>query len=94
MSENNTGKTRRDIFKTGVLMAVGAVATAAILSEPAQAKVSQRTAMYQPKGHAGQSCAKCARFVPGKAPGADGTCLIVDGNVSPNGWCVMFAPKM
>ncbi len=90
---DKTGSTRREIFKTGVLAAVGAVAATAVFSQPAQAKMAQKAAMYQPKPHAGQDCLNCSRFIAGNAPAADGTCSIVDGAVSPQGWCAMYVPK-
>lgn len=93
MSNDKTGTTRREIFKTGVLAVVGAVAAAAVLSQPAQAKMAQKAAMYQPKPHGSQACKNCGRFIAGKTPAADGTCVIVDGAVSPQGWCAMYVPK-
>lgn len=85
---------RRSMFKTGALVAIGAIAAGAILaSEPAEAKASQKVAMYQNKPNGAQKCAGCARFKPGPTPGANGTCAIVDGSISPHGWCVYFTPK-
>jgi hypothetical protein len=53
----------------------------------AQSKVSQKLAQYQtsPKGTA--RCDGCQQWA---APHA---CKIVDGKISPSGWCVLFAPK-
>ena len=90
---SHNGATRREIFKSGVLAAVGAVAATAVFTTPAQAKMAQKAAMYQPKPHGAQACQNCSRFTPGKTPAADGTCMIVDGNVSPHGWCAMYVPK-
>jgi hypothetical protein len=92
-SNDKTSTTRREVFKTGVLAAVGAVAAATILTAPAEAKMAQKAAMYQPKPHGNQSCKNCGRFVAGKTATADGTCTIVDGAVSPQGWCAMYVPK-
>ena len=54
---------------------------------PAQAKVAQANAGYQdaPKGEL--KCASCVHFAP------PSSCQIVDGTISPNGWCKLFAPK-
>lgn len=85
---------RRELFKKGAIAAVGlAVAGVALSAESAAAKMSQQGAMYQPKPHANQKCSGCARFKPGATATADGSCAIVDGKISPNGWCVMFTPK-
>ncbi|MDA8257107.1 MAG: high-potential iron-sulfur protein [Betaproteobacteria bacterium] len=51
-------------------------------------KVSKAQAKYQdtPKGN--QNCAKCLHFVA-----ADSTCKVVEGKVSPQGWCQLWAAK-
>ena len=51
-------------------------------------KVSKAQAKYQdtPKGK--QNCAKCLHFVA-----ADSTCKVVEGKVSPQGWCQLWAAK-
>ena len=53
----------------------------------AQSKIAQNMVQYQdqPKGDA--ECDKCAQFI------APGSCVVVDGKISPRGWCVAFAPK-
>ena len=85
---------RRELFKKGAVAAVGvAVAGVALSVESAAAKMTQAGAMYQPKPHGNQKCSVCARFTPGPTPTADGTCAVVDGKISPDGWCVMFTPK-
>ncbi len=86
---------RRAMLKQGVVVAVGAVAVSALSGiQPAQAaKASQAVAMYQDKPHADQRCDRCIHFIPGATATADGTCQVVDGSISPQGWCVLFAPK-
>jgi len=85
---------RRELFKKGAVAAVGlAVAGAVLRAEPAAAKMSQAGAMYQPKPHGKQKCSACARFTPGPTPAVDGSCAIVAGKISPEGWCVMYTPK-
>lgn len=60
---------------------------------PAEAKSSQAAAKYQdtPKGKA--QCSNCALFIPGKSSSAMGTCKVVDGAISPKGWCQFYAAK-
>ncbi len=70
-----------------------AAAIAAALSlgqvEPAhaQSKVKQAVAKYQDKPKNGQKCADCNFFRPPKA------CQLVEGDISPDGWCAFFAKK-
>jgi hypothetical protein len=51
-------------------------------------KVKKAQAKYQdtPKGN--QNCAKCLHFVA-----ADNSCKVVEGKVSPEGWCQLWAAK-
>lgn len=49
------------------------------------AKMTQATVQYQfqPKGE--QRCATCMHFVP-----ASNTCKLVEGQISPEGWCILW----
>jgi hypothetical protein len=44
-----------------------------------------------PKGK--QKCSDCMLFVPGKTATDDGTCKVITGAISPNGWCTAFAQR-
>jgi hypothetical protein len=59
----------------------------------AQAKASKAQFKYQSTPHNGQKCSQCALFVPGSSASANGTCKVVDGSISPNGWCTAFSAK-
>jgi hypothetical protein len=68
--------------------AVAAAATGAIsVRAAAQSKVSKANAKYQDKPKGDQRCDGCVQFV---AP--DG-CKVVDGKISPSGWCMLYAAK-
>ena len=55
---------------------------------PAEAKMAQKAAGYQETpAKDGSNCANCALF---KAPSS---CTLVDGTVSPNGWCRFYSKK-
>ncbi|TDH63336.1 hypothetical protein E2C06_07340 [Dankookia rubra] len=43
--------------------------------------------MYQDKPKDGQKCGGCLHFQPPNA------CAIVAGNISPEGWCAVWAAK-
>ena len=80
---------RRSLLKSAVAVA-GAAACATLSSNRAalaQAKASKAAMKYQdtPKGE--QKCANCLQFV---AP--DG-CKVVEGKISPEGWCVAWVKK-
>jgi hypothetical protein len=87
---------RRRLFRQGAVIAGGAVAAGLISKTRVYAqtaKTPKAVAKYQAQPHGTQQCDGCALFVPGKAPSADGTCKVVDGSISPKGWCMFFAAK-
>ena len=53
----------------------------------AQQKLAKNLIMYQDTPKDGQACEACTHF---QAPNA---CAIVEGPISPRGWCGAFAPK-
>ena len=79
---------RRAMLKAGLtVLAAGVAALARQAHAQPPQKLAQKLVQYQdhPKGDA--QCSKCVNFI---APNA---CKIVVGTISPNGWCVAFAPK-
>lgn len=89
---NNAGSDGQGISRRRVLcgtaLALGAVtADAAMSHTSAQQKIAQAVIGYQntPKGD--QHCGVCFNFQPPDA------CKFVDGSISPNGWCQLFAAK-
>ncbi len=49
-------------------------------------KPSQAQAQYQGQPKGDQKCGNCLNFVAGS-----NTCKVVEGQVSPNGWCMFWA---
>lgn len=93
--EGKFDASRRSALRSGAALIAGVAAAGALLRSPeAQAsKAPKATMMYQDKPHGNQRCDNCIHFVPGKTPTADGTCAVVEGRISPHGWCVAYAPK-
>jgi hypothetical protein len=58
-----------------------------------ESKSSQASMHYQTTPNGSMQCSKCRFFVPGKDAQSDGTCQVVDGSISPNGYCMAFAAK-
>ena len=56
-------------------------------ASPAEAKLPQGAAKYQstPKGK--QQCDNCSLWQP------PSSCKLVDGTISPTGWCVLYQAK-
>jgi hypothetical protein len=85
---DKTQASRRGILRTGLaILAGGVVATAARAQDSGDSKVDQSAVQYQTTPNNGAMCSTCVNFV---APNA---CKVVAGTISPNGWCVAYAPK-
>ncbi len=74
-----------------LLGTAGAASTTAFLSMSSKTasaqKLSQRVVAYQDHPDGDKRCDRCARFQPPAA------CSIVDGTVSPDGYCTFFIPR-
>jgi hypothetical protein len=74
---------RRLLWGTLALVA-SALTYSAISRAQAQQKMSKREAEYQDSPKDIRMCATCTLFEPPKS------CKVVEGDVSPNGWCKAF----
>ena len=90
MEDNGKKTSRREILKLGAfgLGAVGAMSLAGSANAQQVAKKAQQKAvMYQQTPKDGKQCTGCQHF---EAPSS---CRIVEGEVSPNGYCILFSTK-
>ncbi len=78
---------RRSLLQRA-LGAAGAVTISCALPNPVAAapKLSQRVVAYQDHPDGDKRCDKCAHFQP------PNVCKIVDGTISPQGYCRFFTP--
>ena len=86
---DNQGLSRRRLLRAGAY-AVGAAALIGAASTSANAQVkkaAQKDAGYQDSPSAGKSCANCRQF---QAPSS---CSVVEGPISGNGYCRLYAKK-
>jgi len=81
--------TRRAFFRGAATVAGAALAGTVIPIRiaNAQQKASKQAMQYRDKPNGDQECDKCMQFV------APDSCKVVDGKISPKGWCVAFAKK-
>ena len=78
---------RRQVLQ-GAAVGAGGAALVLAATVPAQAKMTQAAAGYQDSpAKNGDACATCSLF---KAPAA---CTLVDGTISPKGWCRFYNKK-
>ncbi len=78
---------RRSLLKSGSVLAVAALTAGASSGGRAQQKASKQAMKYQDKPNGQMMCSNCLQFVP-----PDG-CKVVEGDISPNGYCIAWAKK-
>ncbi|WP_153130354.1 hypothetical protein [Dechloromonas hortensis] len=57
-------------------------------ASPQVKKTPQAAVQYQTKPKGEQKCALCMHFIS-----ESGTCKVVEGKISPEGWCTLWAKK-
>lgn len=92
MSDFDKKISRRSMLKGAALLA-GATIGSTLLVGTASAKVPKSAMHYQDHPNAGNECSKCIQFIPGSSPTAMGTCKLVEGAISPHGYCLAFSQK-
>lgn len=80
-------KTRRGILLAGLTIAASTTLAATTARAEDAEKIAQELAQYQAEPKDGAKCSLCAQWQPPAA------CAVVAGKISPDGWCVVFAPK-
>ena len=80
---------RRSLLRSAVALAGAATCAALSMNRQAwaQAKASKAAMKYQDKPNGDQKCSNCLQFV---AP--DG-CKVVEGKISPDGYCIAWVKK-
>lgn len=82
---------RRNILKFGGL----SLALIPVLAVAAKNDGMRASTKYKDTPEGDKNCANCAQFVPGKTPKDLGGCkaYVGDTEVSPNGYCTIWAKK-
>jgi len=83
----------RRAFLSGIitLPALAGLLTAAASADAS--KASKAAMHYQDTPNGNSSCSGCRYFVAGQSGSASGSCQIVDGAISPTGYCMAFTAK-
>jgi len=82
-TRNASGLSRRTVL----IAAAGVAPVLALTTRQAQAKLAQTAVKYQTTPKDGHQCDGCAQFV------APHSCKLVDGEISPTGWCLLWVKK-
>jgi hypothetical protein len=86
MQDTRARLSRRAALRVAMMLAAAGLAGIARAQQQPQ-KVDEKLVMYQPTPKNGQACNRCVNFQPPNA------CKLVAGDISPAGWCSLFAPK-
>jgi hypothetical protein len=78
---------RREVLKSALLLGGAACAGALQSYANAQQKASQAAMKYQDKPNGDQKCSNCLQFEPPSG------CKVVEGKISPNGYCIAWVKK-
>lgn len=87
---------RRDALQRGFGGLAGAALTwwVSARARAADGKLTKAAVDYVEAGNVpGRDCDDCVQFVPGANARAPASCRIVEGEISPHGHCVAFAPR-
>jgi hypothetical protein len=92
MPDQSKPATRRKIlFGAALLSSVPLLAQ--VQTAEAAGTTPQSAVKYQGAPNGANHCGKCKYFIPGANATAVGQCKVVAGQISPNGWCILFAAK-
>ncbi|WP_297364223.1 hypothetical protein [Acidiferrobacter sp.] len=105
---NASSMSRRKWLKTVAVAASGIAALPLLgrAAQAAPAKLTKAMAHYQDSPEGGKMCGMCSHFIPaggaaghGMMGGAmgpgmmhEGLCQVVQGHVSPRGYCLLYQP--
>ena len=78
---------RRDVLRQALLLGGAACAGAFAAHNDHAQKASKAAMKYQDKPNGDQKCSNCMQFEP------PGSCKVVEGAVSPNGYCIAWVKK-
>lgn len=78
---------RRDLLNVAALSSALAALGANSSARAAPKKFTKEQAKYQPVPKNGQRCQTCSLWEPPTS------CQVVEGTISPAGWCILYQPK-
>lgn len=84
-----TGSISRRVFLNVAAVGAGTLVAAGLAASASAApkKFTQKQAKYQPVPKSGHRCQNCALWQPPTS------CQVVEGPVSPAGWCILYQVK-
>jgi hypothetical protein len=83
----STDISRRSVLRGATLAAGGAIIAAGITTQPAEAKMTTTAAGYVDTSKTAEQCSNCSLFIE------PSSCKLVDGTISPKGYCRFYVKK-
>jgi hypothetical protein len=83
----------RQAFLKGAILLPGLAGLLTSVAPADSSKASQASMHYQTTPNDGKQCSGCQFFIPAQDPKTDGSCKVVDGSISPNGYCMAYTAK-
>jgi hypothetical protein len=83
----------RGTFLGSAIALPALVAVANTLALADAQKTSQASVHYQSTPNGSKQCSSCRFFAAGTGANSDGTCQVVDGSISPQGYCDTYTAK-
>ena len=93
MNDRSKKLTRTEFMQGAVVLPALAGLLYASAAPAQAAKGSKTQFKYQSTPSGSKKCSNCTFFIPGKSASANGTCKVVDGDISPNGYCIAWSAK-
>jgi High potential iron-sulfur protein len=91
--DDSTNDLSRRGFISGVVVLPALAGMLLAQTTAADAKSSKAALKYQNTPNNGKKCSTCTLFIPGSSASANGTCKVVEGSISPHGWCIAYSAK-
>ena len=85
--DDGSNLSRRRVLKVAVVAAGAGLAAGVRHNALAQQKASKEAMKYQEKPNGNMQCDNCSQFV------APNSCKVVEGTISPTGYCIAWVKK-
>jgi hypothetical protein len=85
--DDGSNLSRRRVLKLAVVAAGAGLAASVRQNALAQQKASKEAMKYQDKPNGNMQCDNCSQFV------APDSCKVVEGKISPTGYCIAWVKK-
>ena len=90
--DNDIKLSRRRLLQSALVLGATAPLLVSRQALAGGAKMTKQVAQYQDKPKDNKDCSKCRFFEKPKNGGKMGACQLVQGEISPSGYCMLYSP--